>query len=67
MTEDLFILDCHTDIFVWVGQQVDVKVRLQALDVGKVRIYFCMQKQSRSHMLCFSSLTAILATASEIP
>jgi len=24
MTEDVFILDCHTSIFVWVGQQVDV-------------------------------------------
>ncbi|CAD6217809.1 unnamed protein product [Miscanthus lutarioriparius] len=35
MTEDVFILDCHTSIFVWVGQQVDVKVRLQALDVGE--------------------------------
>jgi hypothetical protein len=40
MTEDVFILDCHTSIFVWVGQQVDVKVRLQALDVGEVIIFF---------------------------
>lgn len=40
MTEDVFILDCHTSIFVWVGQQVDVKLRLQALDVGEVTIYF---------------------------
>ncbi|KAG8086995.1 hypothetical protein GUJ93_ZPchr0010g7989 [Zizania palustris] len=35
MTEDVYILDCHSDIFVWVGQQVDVKVRLQALDIGE--------------------------------
>lgn len=40
MTEDVFILDCHSDIFVWVGQQVDVKVRLQALDIGEVMIVF---------------------------
>ncbi|GJN07508.1 hypothetical protein PR202_ga25344 [Eleusine coracana subsp. coracana] len=36
MTEDVFILDCHSNIFVWVGQQVDVKVRLQALDIGEM-------------------------------
>ncbi|KAG2558439.1 hypothetical protein PVAP13_8NG267200 [Panicum virgatum] len=24
MTEDVFVLDCPTSIFVWVGQQVDV-------------------------------------------
>lgn len=36
MTEDIFILDCHSEIFVWVGQQVDSKSRLQALTVGEV-------------------------------
>ncbi|XP_022753401.1 villin-4-like [Durio zibethinus] len=35
MTEDIFILDCHSDIFVWVGQQVDTKNKLQALTVGE--------------------------------
>ncbi|GAB4853554.1 hypothetical protein Ancab_017745 [Ancistrocladus abbreviatus] len=35
MTEDVFILDCHSDIFVWVGQQVDSKTRMQALTVGE--------------------------------
>jgi len=49
MTEDLFILDCHTDIFVWVGQQVDVKVRLQALDVGKKFIELDFLMEIRSH------------------
>jgi hypothetical protein len=43
MTEDVFILDCHTSIFVWVGQQVDVKGRLQAMDAGEVMIYFSTQ------------------------
>ncbi|KAK8454992.1 hypothetical protein SEVIR_4G064000v4 [Setaria viridis] len=49
MTEDVFILDCHTSIFVWVGQQVDVKVRLQALDVGEkfVVLDSLMEKLSR--------------------
>jgi len=36
MTEDIFILDCHSEIFVWVGQQVDSKSRLQALTIGEV-------------------------------
>ncbi|XP_007014317.2 PREDICTED: villin-4 [Theobroma cacao] len=35
MTEDIFILDCHSDIFVWVGQQVDTKTKLQALTIGE--------------------------------
>ncbi|PKI53561.1 hypothetical protein CRG98_026011 [Punica granatum] len=35
MTEDIFILDCHTEIFVWVGQQVDSKLRAHALTIGE--------------------------------
>ncbi|XP_044471123.1 villin-4-like isoform X1 [Mangifera indica] len=35
MTEDIFILDCHSEIFVWVGQQVDIKTKLQALTIGE--------------------------------
>ncbi|GMJ15596.1 villin 4 [Hibiscus trionum] len=35
MTEDIFILDCHSNIFVWVGQQVDTKNKLQALTIGE--------------------------------
>ncbi|KAH1209282.1 Villin-4 [Glycine max] len=35
MTEDIFILDCHSEIFVWVGQQVDSKSRMQALTIGE--------------------------------
>lgn len=35
MTEDIFILDCHSDIFVWVGQQVDPKVKTHALIIGE--------------------------------
>lgn len=37
MTEDIYILDCHTAIFVWVGQQVDAKNILHALRIGEVR------------------------------
>ncbi|KAL8467765.1 hypothetical protein ACS0TY_031125 [Phlomoides rotata] len=35
MTEDIFILDCHSDIYVWVGQQVDSKTKLNALSIGE--------------------------------
>ncbi|GAU35238.1 hypothetical protein TSUD_205140 [Trifolium subterraneum] len=35
MTEDIFVLDCHSEIFVWVGQQVDLKKRMLALPIGE--------------------------------
>ncbi|XP_010545405.1 PREDICTED: villin-5 isoform X2 [Tarenaya hassleriana] len=35
MTEDIFILDCHTEIFIWVGQQVDPEKKTQALAIGE--------------------------------
>nr|GEU82271.1 villin-4-like [Tanacetum cinerariifolium] len=35
MTEDIYILDCHSSIFVWVGQQVDSKIRTEALAIGE--------------------------------
>lgn len=40
MTEDMFILDCHSDIFVWVGQKVDSKTKMQALTIGEVRNFW---------------------------
>lgn len=36
MTEDIFVLDCHSEIFVWVGQQVDSKSKMDALTIGEV-------------------------------
>ncbi|XP_038993982.1 villin-4-like [Hibiscus syriacus] len=49
MTEDIFILDCHSNIFVWVGQQVDTKNKSQALTIGKKFIEhdFLFEKLSR--------------------
>lgn len=44
MTEDIFILDCHSEIFVWVGQQVDSKNRLNALTIGEVLTTFVVLK-----------------------
>ncbi|WOK94066.1 villin-4-like [Canna indica] len=36
MTEDVYILDCHSDIFVWIGQHVDSKIKSQALSIAEV-------------------------------
>ncbi|KAK1417102.1 hypothetical protein QVD17_26224 [Tagetes erecta] len=35
MTEDILILDCHTAIFLWVGQEVNSKTKPQALAIGE--------------------------------
>ncbi|RWR91443.1 villin-4-like protein [Cinnamomum micranthum f. kanehirae] len=35
MTEDIFILDCYSAIFVWIGQQVESKIRMQALIIAE--------------------------------
>ncbi|XP_066348866.1 LOW QUALITY PROTEIN: villin-4-like [Miscanthus floridulus] len=49
MTEDVFVLDCHSDIFVWVGQEVDAKVKSQAMNIGEKFLVhdFLMEKLSR--------------------
>ncbi|MQL86619.1 hypothetical protein Taro_019164 [Colocasia esculenta] len=48
MTEDIFILDCHSSLFVWVGQQLDSKIKMQALNIGKkyVEQDFLLEKLS---------------------
>ncbi|XP_058113251.1 villin-4-like [Magnolia sinica] len=35
MTEDVFILDCNSEVFVWIGQQVESTVRMEALNIGE--------------------------------
>ncbi|XP_041021377.1 villin-4 [Juglans microcarpa x Juglans regia] len=49
MTEDIFILDIHSEIFVWVGQQVDSKNRAHALTIGESFLEhdFLLEKLSR--------------------
>ena len=37
-TEDVLILDCHSDIYVWVGRHSSVNSKLQALTLGLVMI-----------------------------
>lgn len=48
MTEDIYILDCHADIYVWVGQQVELKNKQNALSLGEV------------HSLTFSFIVKLL-------
>eukprot|EP00257_Ricinus_communis_P011852 XP_002533373.2 villin-4 [Ricinus communis] len=49
MTEDMFVLDCHSEIFIWVGQQVDSKNRIHALTIGEkfLESDFLLEKLSR--------------------
>ncbi|PUZ48766.1 hypothetical protein GQ55_7G273100 [Panicum hallii var. hallii] len=49
VTEDVFVLDCHSDVFVWVGQEVDAKVKSQAMDIGEkfLVLDYLMEKLSR--------------------
>ncbi|KAL1534058.1 Villin-4 [Salvia divinorum] len=35
MTEDIFIMDCHSDIYVWIGQMVETKNKTNALNLGE--------------------------------
>ncbi|KAF5772588.1 putative transcription factor AS2-LOB family [Helianthus annuus] len=68
MTEDIFILDCHSSIFVWVGQEVDQKLKTQALVIGEVYCcavmfiipFFCSNYRNRKPVddlqLCLQSL-----------
>ncbi|WMV14056.1 hypothetical protein MTR67_007441 [Solanum verrucosum] len=46
MTEDVFILDCHSDIYIWVGQQVENKNKMQALAIGEVYALNVLQGSS---------------------
>ncbi|EPS72001.1 hypothetical protein M569_02755 [Genlisea aurea] len=48
MTEDVFILDCCSEIYVWVGQQVEADTKLNALSLGEkfVRTDVLLQKLS---------------------
>lgn len=36
MTEDIFIVSCHSDIYVWIGQMVETKNKTNALNLGEV-------------------------------
>ncbi|PKI54831.1 hypothetical protein CRG98_024782 [Punica granatum] len=48
MTEDIFVLDCQSEIYVWVGQQVNNKNKMQALKAGEnfLERDFLMEKLS---------------------
>lgn len=35
MAEDIYILDCYSDIYVWVGHEVPPKNKIQALTIGE--------------------------------
>ncbi|XP_010545843.1 PREDICTED: villin-3-like [Tarenaya hassleriana] len=35
LTEDMYVLDTHAEVFVWVGQYVDSKEKQTAFDIGQ--------------------------------
>ncbi|KAK4709838.1 hypothetical protein R3W88_004351 [Solanum pinnatisectum] len=49
MTEDVFILDCHSDIYIWVGQQVEYKNKMQALAIGEKFLEYDFLMEKLSH------------------
>jgi hypothetical protein len=55
MTEDIFVLDCHSDVFVWVGQEVDPKVKSQTIDIGEVIIEcsLCVLEVKILHLILY--------------
>lgn len=61
MTEDIFILDCYSEIFVWVGQQVDPKSRMQALTIGEVLlVLLCLETITLTYWVVFWTQLTIL-------
>lgn len=36
LTEDVYIIDVLSSIFIWVGQQVEAKTKTQKLAIGEV-------------------------------
>ncbi|RAL50815.1 hypothetical protein DM860_015962 [Cuscuta australis] len=48
LTEDIFIIDCLSDIYVWVGQLVESNTKMQALAIGEKFIQndFLLEKLS---------------------
>uniref|UniRef100_A0A7N0ZUL5 HP domain-containing protein n=1 Tax=Kalanchoe fedtschenkoi TaxID=63787 RepID=A0A7N0ZUL5_KALFE len=47
MTEDIFILDCHSEIFVWVGEEVKKKGSALAIGEKFVESDFLLENLSR--------------------
>lgn len=59
MTEDIFILDCYSAIFVWIGQQVKSKIRMQALIIAEVYfiVFFNMIDNGVTYYLSWMRIT----------
>lgn len=47
-TEDVLVLDCHNELYVWIGGHSKVKSKQQAFTFGQVKIII--------HCQCLSSL-----------
>ena len=47
LTEDIYLLDTHAEVFVWVGQCVDPKEKQTVFEIGQVTL-------TPPYQLCFS-------------
>jgi hypothetical protein len=36
LTEDVMILDTHSEVFIWIGQCVETKEKQKAFEIGQV-------------------------------
>lgn len=45
-TEDVLLLDCHEEIYVWIGCHANVKSKQQALMFGLVNYLLSISKNS---------------------
>lgn len=36
LSDEVLVLDCHSDVYVWLGQSVNDKVKPKSLEIGQV-------------------------------
>lgn len=62
LTEDMMVLDTHSEVFVWMGQCVETKDKQKAFEIGEVRYQVLT-------FLFFSFLTVVqlLAMTTSLP
>lgn len=36
LSDEVMVLDCHSDVFVWVGQTANAKLKLKAVELGQI-------------------------------
>ncbi|KAI3524188.1 hypothetical protein L1887_02840 [Cichorium endivia] len=63
LTEDVYIIDIHSSIFIWVGQQVQAKTKTQKLIIGQK----FLERDVRLEKLSLQTPIYIISEGSEPP